>query len=144
MPKRMSSSDTATPNTANPLDQIHEAKEIRMHSATASARVATRPASASAVPGWYHAAIPIMFTLGSLLFLISIWAVIASVCTFFKIESPFVTIPPPPEEGEVVPLNFWTYIPYIMLLCLPVSLTLAVMAIIMKRQILKFQRASAK
>ena len=54
-------------------------------------------------PGWYHGAVPVMYTLGSILILIGLWAVGALI---------YMAVKTPAEPGDVVyPLISWAFNP---------------------------------
>ncbi|MCL2647870.1 MAG: hypothetical protein FWD61_12795 [Phycisphaerales bacterium] len=94
-------------------------------------------------PGWYHAAVPVMYTLGALLILIGLWAIGALIFMAVKapdelghVAYPFLTPERAPDNEDI-----WIYtqgshiMAWMMLVCLPVSLAMGMMAGIMQQQI---------
>ena len=123
------------------MDPIREAREISM-----TPIMPSRPRGRGVkirVPGWYHSVLPIMFTMATLLVLLSVWAVMGSVARIWKIDN----MPLVPnlntrqdfvdDEPVRVPvtndINY--YMPFVMLLTIPVAFSLVGMAIYMKRRI---------
>ncbi len=136
--------------------EIHEAREVR--SSPPPAPRAPTPSEGRAKPRlrrppfWYKPALPVMFTLSSILFVIGIWACGAVIvwatgpATYASSERPSYPLmdggmqetrqPDPNGEGylyRVTPLFKTTSL--IMLLCLPVAISLFLMAILMSRQV---------
>ena len=92
-------------------------------------------------PGWYHAAVPVMYTLGALLILIGLWAVGALI--FMAVKEPdemrpvywLLATDQNLEDGAFHYTKGSWMMAWTMLLCLPVSLVLGMMAGIMQRMI---------
>jgi len=142
-----SQSPPATANGGDSADKIHIAKEIGAVPSVVGGGVRTvrkgRP-----VPNWYHAAVPVMYTLGVMLILIGLWAIGALI---------FMAIKAPDDMGragywllsttEDVVTGEYTYtkgsylMAGVMLVSLPVALAMGMMAGIMQQQI---RRAAPK
>jgi len=137
-PKPGSGQAAASGRVASRTDEIKMAKEIELKPVAPS-----KPASGVVgyqgqrrggrkVPGWYHTAIPIMFTVSSLLLLISLWAVGAVIAIMAKAESyPLLRY----DDYAGAFTRGSTVFAFVMLLCLPISLALIVSAIVMQRHI---------
>jgi hypothetical protein len=135
--------DGAIPRKAT-TDQIYMAREITptrpFPTATGAVGGAKRRVAKEA-PGWYHAAVPVMYTLGSILLLIGFWAIGALVV---------MAVSKPAAGGDVwYPFLAWSadigdeggftqgsrIMAWVMVLCLPVSAALWMMARVMQKHI---------
>ncbi len=141
-------------------DEIRMAKEVTLPASNAPssypARSGARPASRGPrkIPGWYHAAVPMMYTLCSFLTLISFWA-IGAVVYIYGVnpnpqERPDIRYPLLmfSENGGGTDIPGYAFgskiIALIMLAAFPVALALCAMAIVMQRQITRSEAASQK
>jgi hypothetical protein len=128
-------------------DEIRMAREIEVAPRPAPAftpppTTVVRRKVAAKVPGWYHIAVPVMYTLGALLFLIGVWALGAVVYMLVHTPKDLHDIGYPWISGimdldtEVVTYASASKIMAgAMLVCLPVALAMAVMANIMRKRI---------
>lgn len=84
------------------------------------------------VPDWYATAAPIALTVSLLLAMVGLWAVMGSLALLAHAKG--VPLVHPLEEGEEADL--WYYMPYLMLLCLPVAGMLGWMGWLMHRGVM--------
>jgi hypothetical protein len=135
-------------------EEIRMAREITLPAGGGVARPVGRPGSrvVRKVPGWYHVAVPIMFTISSLLLLIGFWAVAAVIAIMARAESfPLLSHA---VDGEGYPLQDEAGRPsfsgmskamaFGMLIALPVALCLVAMAVTMKRHMAAAEQAAAR
>jgi len=139
---------------ASSTSVIHEAREVHVpppspppapRTPTPAARAGRRMRRA---PFWYKPAIPVMFTVSSILFIIGLWACGAVLVWYTGHDTYPVSQPPaypliglepardPATYEEIVrvtPLFKTTSL--IMLLSLPVGISMSIMAVIMSRQV---------
>lgn len=127
-------------------DEIRMAREItRPAPSPLAARPGSRPSPRRKIPGWYHVAVPIMFTVSSLLLLIGFWAigaVIAIIAGFdgypllsHAVDSGGYAITD--DAGHPLLSSMSKAMAFTMLTALPVAISLVVMAVIMQRQVSK-------
>jgi hypothetical protein len=150
MPKAVGENEGSGAPVKSPrIGAVHEAREVEMAPlAPAAAPYAAprRPVAARPVPGWYHAAFPVTLTLGSILMLIGMWAMIGSYARFTNkggvplVEPRPVVVDDTTGAESLRDMDFADEVPYIMLLCLPVALSLIGMGIYMKRRIMVAER----
>jgi len=132
-------------NVAPDCREPHMAKEVE------PAAVVKKVVKVVKVPGWYHAAVPVMYTLGVMLILIGLWAIGALI---------FMAVKAPDDMGRV---GYWllaatenmvtgeyeytkgSYLMAgVMLVSLPVALAMGMMAGIMQQQIRRSQPLAQK
>ena len=96
------------------------------------------------VPHWFHTAVPISFTVGALLLVIGIWALLAVLgwATGSAMAPGFTPVihgidGAPDKPGDSVVM------PFVLLLSLPVGLALEVMGLIMLKQLRRQATADA-
>ena len=161
-PRNETEPAAASPRTAG-TEQIRMAKEIVMP--TAEELVEPEPAPAPAapvkktqqrssgrkrkVPGWYHAAVPVMFTCSSFLLFIGFWALgavgyIMFAAPKFREDIHYPLIRWDDNVGDIGGISAGSkMMAWFMLISLPVAISLIVMAIIMQKQIRAVARAAA-
>jgi hypothetical protein len=140
----------ASPRAAG-TDEIRMAREITRPAAVSPARPGSRPgARGRKIPGWYHVAVPIMFTVSSLLMIIGFWAVGAIIAIIAGFDGyPLLShavdsggYPITDDAGHPLLSSMSKVMAFTMLIALPVAISLVVMAIIMQRQVSKAARKS--
>jgi len=140
---------------ASTRDEIRMAREIQpgempvaMPIAAPAARGAKRAAQ---VPGWYHIAVPVMFTLGSLLILIGLWAAGALIYMALKTPAspadvgyPWISWEMDPDTEAGAFSQGSKIMAMSMLICLPVAIATGAMAAMMQKRIRAADRAAGK
>ncbi len=131
------------------FDTIGVAKEVKLPEATTQFSTAPSAASRSGgkpmrkiakPPEWWGAAIPVMYTVSSMLLLISIWAVGACIAMMAGAKS-FPLMEVDPDDGTFVSTS--KMMAAAMLICLPVSIGIGVMAMILRGKIKTYERKIA-
>jgi hypothetical protein len=146
-------SSPARPNR----DEIQMAREIPLAEQD-EARRAFPPAGTAprgkkpvqAVPGWYHGAVPVMFTLGALLLLIGVWAVGGLV--YMGMQKPTEAQPgylwihtePDAETDEPVYTAGSKMMATAMVVCVPVAIAMGIMGGMMQKKVSEERRRSEK
>ena len=116
-------------NTAS----IGQAREIQFHDASSQSPAAPKYRKRH-VPGWYRAAVPIMFTVGSLLMVPGFWAIGACVALAATLKGYPLMDLIEDENGVLAftPLCKWAALG--MLICLPVAVAMYIMGAVMRKQ----------
>lgn len=119
---------------------VHEAAEVHTPAPRQPTPQARRPRRR--VPGWYKPATPLMFTVGSLLFLVGTWAAAASIAIAVGAEKfPLLTVARDWDTDE--PIGFTAgskAMAFGMLLALPMAIALLGMGTLMARQVMASER----
>jgi len=130
-PKAVGSSASARDINTGNTASIGEAREIQFHAP--SSQAAAPKYRKRRVPGWYKPAVPIMFTLGSLLMAIGFWAVGACVALIVPIKG-YLFLDYNDDDNAFTTLSKVFAVG--MLLCLPVAGAMYFMGAVMRKHAL--------
>jgi hypothetical protein len=130
------------------FDTIGVAKEVRLPDTTQSLDTMSIPPAVSyrsqrkipKPPDWWRAAIPVMYTVSSLLLLVSLWAAGACIAMLATWKG-YPLIEFDTDLDAFTPAS--KVMAGVMLMCLPVSIAIGIMAIILGGKIKKYEKKVA-